>query len=88
MEKSLAVEFTREVLQALVVIWLFTQTRIGSFAGRRRARFENRNPRLNNNHRTSYILIEVVGFVLVGVVAALLAAKARPGSLTLLLVST
>jgi len=32
--KSLAVEFTTEVLQALVVIWLLTQTRIGSFAGR------------------------------------------------------
>ena len=32
--KSLAVEFSTEVLQAILVIWLLAQTRIGSFAGR------------------------------------------------------
>jgi len=32
--KSLAVEFSTEVLQAILVIWLLAQTRVGSFAGR------------------------------------------------------
>ena len=32
--KSLAVEFSTEVLQAILIIWLLAQTRIGSFAGR------------------------------------------------------
>ena len=32
--KSLAVEFSTEVLQAILVIWLLAQTRIASFAGR------------------------------------------------------
>jgi hypothetical protein len=32
--KSLAVEFSTEVLQAILVIWLLAQTRIGSFGGR------------------------------------------------------
>ena len=32
--KSLAVEFSTEVLQAILVIWLLAQTRIDSFAGR------------------------------------------------------
>jgi hypothetical protein len=32
--KSLAVEFSTEVLQAILVVWLLAQTRIGSFAGR------------------------------------------------------
>src|SRR5215472_18405454 len=32
--KSLAIEFTTEVLQAILVIWLLARTRIGSSAGR------------------------------------------------------
>ena len=32
--KSLAVEFSTEVLQSILVIWLLAQTRIGSFASR------------------------------------------------------
>ena len=32
--KSLAVELSTEVLQAILEIWLLAQTRIGSFAGR------------------------------------------------------
>jgi hypothetical protein len=32
--KSLAIEFSTEVIQAILVIWLLTQTGIGSFAGR------------------------------------------------------
>jgi hypothetical protein len=31
--KSLAIEFSTEVLQAILVIWLLAQTRIGNFAG-------------------------------------------------------
>ena len=32
--KSLVIEFSTEVLQAILVVWLLAQTRIGSFAGR------------------------------------------------------
>jgi hypothetical protein len=32
--KSLVTEFSTEVLQAILVIWLLAQTNIGSFAGR------------------------------------------------------
>ena len=32
--KALVIEFSTEVLQAILVIWLLAQTRIGSFAGR------------------------------------------------------
>jgi hypothetical protein len=30
----LAIEFSTEMVQAILVIWLLAQTRIGSFAGR------------------------------------------------------
>ncbi|HEV8418964.1 MAG TPA: hypothetical protein VGQ43_09495 [Candidatus Udaeobacter sp.] len=32
--KALAVEFSTEVFQAIVVIWLLTQTNVSSFPGR------------------------------------------------------
>src|SRR5215468_590119 len=32
--KALVIEFTTEVLQAILVVWLLAQTRIGSFVGR------------------------------------------------------
>jgi hypothetical protein len=86
--KSLAVEFSTEVLQAILVIWLLAQTRIGSFAGRVGfVLIAGILASLTTNvsywnwygfpgvYTASYILIEIVGFLLVGVVAALLLRK-------------
>ena len=86
--KSLAVEFSTEVLQAILVIWLLAQTRIGSFGGRVGfVLIAGILASLTTNvsywnwygfpgvYTASYILIEIVGFLLVGVVAALLLRK-------------
>jgi len=86
--KSLAVELSTEVLQAILVIWLLAQTRIGSFAGRVGfvliagilASITTNVSYWNwygfpGAYTASYILIEIVGFLLVGVVAALLLRK-------------
>ena len=82
--KSLAVEFSTEVLQAILVIWLLAQTRIGSFGGRVGfVLIAGILAAITTNiwywnwydfpgvYTASYILIEIVGFVLVGVVAGL-----------------
>ena len=86
--KALVVEFSTEVLQAILVVWLLAQTRIGNFAGR--VGFVliagimaaiTTNVSYWNWHgfpgvyTASYILIGIVGFLLVGVVAALLLRK-------------
>jgi len=89
--KSLAVEFTTEVLQAILVIWLLAQTRIGSFAGRVGfVLIAGILAAITTNvsywnwygfpgvYTASYILIEIVGFGLVGVTAALLLRKRSP----------
>lgn len=89
--KSLAVEFSTEVLQAILVIWLLAQTRIEGFGGRVRfvviagilAAITTNVSYWNwygfpSVYTASYILIEIVGFVLVGVVAALLLRKRGP----------
>src|SRR5215831_5774227 len=89
--KSLAVEFSTEVLQAILVIWLLAQTRIGSFAGRVGfVLIAGILASLTTNvsywnwygfpgvYTASYVLIEIVGFLLVGVVAALLLRKHGP----------
>src|SRR5262245_56674417 len=89
--KSLAIEFTTEVLQAILVIWLLAQTRIGSFAGRVGfvltagilAAITTNVSYWNwygfpGIYTASYILIEIVGFVLVGVLAALMLRKRGP----------
>ena len=83
--KSLAVEFSAEVLQAILVIWLLAQTRIGSFDGRVGfVLIAGILAAITTNvsywnwygfpgvYTASYILIEIVGFVLVGDVAALI----------------
>jgi hypothetical protein len=89
--KSLAVEFSTEVLQSILVIWLLAQTRIGSFVGRvgfvliagilaaitTNVSFWNWYG-FPGVYIASYILIEIVGFVLVGVTAALLLRKRNP----------
>jgi uncharacterized membrane protein YkgB len=89
--KSLAVEFSTEVLQAILVIWLLAQTRIGSFGGRVGfVLIAGILAAITTNvsywnwygfpgvYTASYILIEIVGFLLVGIVAALLLRKRSP----------
>ena len=89
--KSLAVEFNTEVLQAILVIWLLAQTRIGSFGGRVGfVLIAGILAAMTTNisywnwygfpgvYTASYILIEIVGFVLVGVAAAVILRRRDP----------
>ena len=89
--KSLAIEFSTELLQAILVIWLLAQTRIGSFAGRVGfVLIAGILAAVTTNvsywnwygfpgvYTVSYILIELVGFLLVGVTAALALRKRGP----------
>jgi hypothetical protein len=89
--KSLAIEFSTEVLQAILVIWLLAQTRIDSFAGRIGfVLIAGILAAITTNvsywnwygfpevYTASYMLIEVVGFALVGVIAALVLRKRSP----------
>ncbi len=89
--KSLAVEYSTEVLQAILVIWLLAQTRVGSFGGRVGfVLIAGFLAAITTNvsywnwygfpgvYTASYILIEIVGFFLVGIVAALLLRKRGP----------
>jgi hypothetical protein len=82
--KSLVIEFSTEMLQAILVIWLLAQTRIGSLAGRLGfvliagilAAITTNVSYWNwygfpGGYTASYMLIEIVGFVLVGVIAGL-----------------
>jgi hypothetical protein len=89
--KSLAIEFSTEVLQAILVIWLLAQTRLGSFAGRLGfVLIAGILASITTNvsywnwygfpgvYTASYMLIEIVGFALVGVIAALVLRKQSP----------
>jgi len=89
--KSLVIEFSTEVLRAILVIWLLAQTRIGSFADRVGfILISGILASITTNvsywnwygfpgvYTASYILIEIVGFVLVGVAAALVLGKRGP----------
>jgi hypothetical protein len=89
--KSLAVEFTTEVLQSILIIWLLAQTRIGSFAGRVGfvvvagilAAITTNVSYWNwygfpGVYTASYMLIEILGFVLVGVIAGLVLRRRSP----------
>lgn len=89
--KSLAVEFSTEVLQSILVIWLLARTRTGSFAGRVGfVLIAGIVAAITTNvsywnwygfpgvYTASYILIEIVGFALVGVTAALPLPKRSP----------
>jgi len=89
--KALAIEFSTEVLQAILVIWLLAQTRIGSFAGRVGfVLIAGILAAITTNvsywnwygfpgvYTASYILIDLVGFVLVGIIAALVLRKRSP----------
>ena len=89
--KSLAVEFSTEVLQAILVVWLLAQTRIGSFVGRVGfVLIAGILAAITTNvsywnwygfpgvYTASYMLIEIVGFLFVGVIAALILRKRSP----------
>ena len=89
--KALAIEFSTEVLQAILVIWLLAQTRIDSFAGRVGfVLIAGILAAITTNvsywnwygfpgvYTASYILIELVGFALVGVIGELVLRKRIP----------
>jgi hypothetical protein len=82
--KSLVIEFSTEMFQAILVIWLLAQTRIGSLVGRLGfVLIAGILAAITTNvsywnwygfpgvYTASYMLIEMVGFVLVGVAAGL-----------------
>ena len=85
MGKFLSIEFATELAEALLAVWLLAQTRILTFGGRVgfvtaagiMAAIATNVSYWNwwgfpGNYTGAYILIQVVGFFLVGVVAALM----------------
>lgn len=89
--KSLGIEFATELLEAMLVVFLLAQTRIVSFAGRVGfvlvagilAAITTNVSDWNwygfpSAYTASYMLIEIVGFFLVGVTAALLLRRRAP----------
>jgi hypothetical protein len=89
--KSLAIEFSTELLEAILVIWLLAQTRIASFAGRVGfvllagilAAIATNISYWNwygfpGVYTASYMLTELIGFLLVGIVVGLILRKRGP----------
>jgi hypothetical protein len=89
--KWLGVEFGKELLEAILVVFLLAQTRIVSFAGRVGfvlvagilAAITTNVSYWNwygfpGVYTASYMLIQIVGFFLVGIVAALMLPKRAP----------
>ena len=85
MGKFLTVEFVTELVEAFLAVWLLAQTRIVTFGGRLgfvtaagiMAAIATNVSYWNwwgfpGNYTAAYIFIQVVGFFLVGVVAALM----------------
>jgi hypothetical protein len=85
MGKYLTIEFITELCEALVAVWLLAQTRIATFGGRlgfvtaagMMAAITTNVSYWNwwgfpGNYTAAYIFIQVVGFFLVGVVAAIM----------------
>jgi hypothetical protein len=85
MGKFLTIEFITELCEAFIVVWLLAQTRIVSFGGRVGfvtaagilAAITTNVSYWNwygfpGNYTVSYMFIQVVGFFLVGIVAALM----------------
>jgi len=88
--KLLGVEFGTEVLEGILVVFLLSQTRIASFAGRVGfvlvvgilAAISTNVPYWNwygfpSNYTAAYMFIQIVAFFCAGVVAALVLAKQR-----------
>ena len=93
--KLLGIEFATELLEAILVVFLLTQTRIESFAGRVGfvflagilAAITTNIPYWNwygfpSNYTAAYMSIEIIGFLCVGLVAALLLKNRPPASAT------
>ena len=91
--KSLAIEFSTELLEAILVIWLLAQTRIASFGGRVGfvlvagilAAISTNVSYWNwygfpGVYTASYMLIEIIGFLLVGIAAGLMLRKLNTAS--------
>ena len=83
--KLLGIEFATELLEAILVVFLLTQTKIESFAGRVGfvflagilAAITTNIPYWNwygfpSNYTAAYMSIEIIGFLCVGLIAALL----------------
>src|SRR6266496_3296069 len=93
--KSLGIEFATELLEAILVVFLLSQTRIESFGGRVGfvlltgilAAIATNIPYWNwygfpSNYTAAYMSIEIIGFLCVGLVAALLLKNRSPASAT------
>ena len=93
--KLLGIEFATELLEAILVVFLLTQTRIESFGGRIGfvlvtgilAAITTNIPYWNwygfpSNYTAAYMSIEIIGFLCVGLVAALLLKNRPPASTT------
>src|SRR5437870_5512619 len=93
--KLLGIEFATELLEAILVVFLLTQTRIESFAGRVGfvflagilAAITTNIPYWNwygfpSNYTAAYMFIEIIGFLWVGLIAALLLKTRSPASAT------
>ena len=89
--KSLGIEFGTELLESILVVFLLAQTRIGSFPGRVGfVLVAGILAAISTNvsywnwygfpcvYTVSYMLIQIVGFLLVGIVAALVLPKRTP----------
>jgi hypothetical protein len=88
--KLLGVEFATELIEALIVVFLLAQTNIGSFFGRVifvffagvLAAIATNIPYWNwygfpKRYTVAYMFIQVVGFLIVGIVAALALGKPK-----------
>jgi len=91
--KLLGIEFATEFLEAILVVFLLTQTRIESFAGRVGfvflagilAAITTNIPYWNwygfpSRYTVAYMSIEIIGFLCVGLIAALLLRNRSPAS--------
>jgi len=91
--KLLGIEFTTELLEAILVVFLLIQTRIESFSGRVGfvlvagilAAITTNIPYWNwygfpSNYTAAYMSIEIIGFLCVGLVAGLLLKNRLPAS--------
>ena len=93
--KLLGIEFATELLEAILVIFLLTQTSIESFAGRVGfvflagilAAIATNVPYWNwygfpSRYTAAYMSIEIIGFLCVGLIAALVLRNRSPASAT------
>jgi len=93
--KLLGIEFATELLEAILVVFLLTQTKIESFGGRVGfvliagilAAITTNIPYWNwysfpSSYTAAYMSIEIIGFLCVGLVAALLLKNRLPASAT------